>query len=226
MLELINIRKSFAQPDGDVHVLNGVDFNLLAGQSAALLGESGCGKSTLLHLVAGLDKPDSGTLLFDGQSTADFTDTNWNHLRRTQLSLVFQQFHIVPTLTVADNIQLHARLAGRVDIAFRDQLIERLGLGGLGNRLPHQLSGGQQQRVAIARALLHRPKLVLADEPTGNLDETTSQNVIALLTELTRETGSSLLMVTHSHEMARHLDSQWQLHDGSLSPAGQTQDLK
>jgi len=226
MLELINVRKFFAQPDGDVHVLNGVNFNLPAGQSAALLGESGSGKSTLLHLIAGLDKPDSGTVLFDGQDTSEFAETNWNHLRRTQLSLVFQQFHIVPTLSVAENIQLHARLAGKVDPEFRDQLIERLGLVGLGKRLPHQLSGGQQQRVAIARALLHRPKLVLADEPTGNLDETTSQNVIALLTELTRETGSSLLMVTHSHEMARHLDSQWQLHDGSLSPVDKIQDPK
>lgn len=226
MLQLINLRKCFSQPDGDVHVLNGVDFTLPSGQSAALLGESGSGKSTLLHLVAGLDKPDSGAVVFDGQDTTDFTASDWNQLRRTQLSLVFQQFHIVPTLSVSDNVQLHARLAGQLDPRFRDELIERLGLGGLGKRLPHQLSGGQQQRVAIARALLHRPRLVLADEPTGNLDTTTSQNVIELLTQLTRETGSSLLMVTHSHDMARHLDSQWQLDRGLLKPANQDQENK
>ena len=218
MLELIGLRKSFSQPDGDVHVLNGVDFVLPSGHSAALLGESGSGKSTLLHLVAGLDKPDSGTIIFDGEDTAEFTDRQWNQLRRTQLSLVFQQFHIVPTLNVSDNVQLHARLAGNLDVRFRDELVERLGLGGLGRRLPHELSGGQQQRVAIARALLHRPRLVLADEPTGNLDTLSSQNVIELLTDLAREFGSSLLMVTHSHEMAGYLDSQWQLDGGLLVP--------
>ena len=223
MLQLVNVSKSFAQPDGDVHVLKGANFNLAPGRSAALLGESGSGKSTLLHLVAGLDKPDSGKVVFNQTDTSDLSANQWNQIRRTQLSLVFQQFHIVPTLNVSDNVQLHARLAGRLDTDFRDQLIERLGLGGLGNRLPHQLSGGQQQRVAIARALLHQPKLVLADEPTGNLDTTTSQSVIELLTQLTRETGSSLLMVTHSHDMASHLDSQWQLSEGLLLPLADQQ---
>ena len=218
MLQLANLCKSFHQPDGDIHVLEGVNFILDAGRSAALLGESGSGKSTMLHLIAGLDTPDSGDIIFQQRRTAQFSDNDWNEVRRSQLSLVFQQYHLVPTLTVADNLQLQARLCQRLDQAFRDYLVERLGLTQLQQRLPHQLSGGQQQRVAIARALLHKPLLVLADEPTGNLDETTSEAVMQLMVELVHEVGSSLLMVTHSPAMAAHMDEQWRLHNGRLTP--------
>lgn len=217
MLSLDKISKTYRQPSGDVEVLCEVDFNLPAASSAALLGESGSGKSTLLHIIAGLDKPDSGEMYFCGDLVSGFDDQGWNLIRRTRLSLIFQQFHLIPTLSVLDNIQLQARLAGVVDLALRDHLIDRLGLVDLLTRLPHQLSGGQQQRVAIARALLHRPKLVLADEPTGNLDGATSKSVIELLIELTRETGSSLLIVTHSQEMASYMDSRWLLQSGKLS---------
>ena len=216
VLEIEDLDKSYHQPDGDVKILSGVNFSLAPGKSAALLGESGSGKSTLLHLIAGLDRPDSGTIRFCDELVTKYGDAQWNLVRRTQLSLVFQQFHIVPTLTVSDNVQLHARLAGKSDPEFRDYLFDRLGLAALKSRLPHQLSGGQMQRVAIARALLHRPKLVLADEPTGNLDESTGLNVIQLLTELTKQSESSLLMVTHSSEMASHLNSRWHLHEGGL----------
>ena len=216
MLRLNNVVKQFAQPDGDVTVLNGASFHLPAGRSVALLGESGSGKSTLLHLVAGLDTPDSGELVIDGRSSLAMNASDWNGLRRNRLSLIFQQYHLVPTLTVMDNLQLQARLSQRLDPLFRDHLIDRLGLSGLTKRLPHQLSGGQQQRVAIARALLHRPALVLADEPTGNLDEDTSERVIGVLVDLARETGSSLLMVTHSAHMASFLDEQWRLQHGQL----------
>jgi len=217
MLELKKVSKTFSQPDGDVKVLSQVDFNLPAASSAALLGESGSGKSTLLHLIAGLDKPDSGEILIDDELVSAYSDRQWNSLRRTVLSLIFQQFHLIPTLDVMDNIQLQSRLAGSVDQSLLEHLTSRLGLGALGKRLPHQLSGGQQQRVAIARSLLHRPKLVLADEPTGNLDGETSKSVIQLLLELTRETGSGLLVVTHSQEMAGYLDYRWQLSNGCLS---------
>ncbi|MEX1216647.1 ABC transporter ATP-binding protein [Saccharospirillum sp.] len=217
MLRLNQVVKQFAQPDGDVTVLNGATFHLPAGRSAALLGESGSGKSTLLHLVAGLDSPDAGELTIDGRSSLTMTNNDWNRLRRDRLSLIFQQYHLVPTLTVLDNLQLQARLSQRLDAAFRDHLVDRLGLGGLTKRLPHQLSGGQQQRVAIARALLHRPALVLADEPTGNLDEDTSERVMNVLVDLVRETGSSLLMVTHSAHMAGFLDEQWRLQHGRLN---------
>jgi putative ABC transport system ATP-binding protein len=216
MLRLNQVVKIFAQPDGDVTVLDQASFHLPGGRSAALLGESGSGKSTLLHLIAGLDKPDAGELVIDGHSSLAMKAADWNRLRRDRLSLIFQQYHLVPTLTVLDNLQLQARLSQRLDTAFRDHLIDRLGLDGLTRRLPHQLSGGQQQRVAIARALLHRPALVLADEPTGNLDEGTSERVIGVLVDLVRETGSSLLMVTHSAHMASFLDEQWRLHHGQL----------
>ena len=218
MLQLIRLSKTFHQPDGDIRVLEGIDFKLEYGRSAALLGESGSGKSTLLHLIAGLDRPDSGDIILAGHSTAKFSDNDWNDARRSLLSLVFQQYHLVPTLSITNNLQLQARLCGRLDRDFRDHLVDRLGLSQLLSRLPHQLSGGQQQRVAIARALLHKPDLVMADEPTGNLDEHTSESVISLLVELVNETGSSLLMVTHSPAMASYLDAQWQLHNGSLMP--------
>lgn len=218
MLELKNLYKSFHQPDGDIIVLDDASLLLESGNSAALLGESGSGKSTLLYLIAGLDKPDSGDIVLQGRSTARFNDNDWNEVRRAKLSLVFQQYHLVPTLTVADNLQLQARLCQRLDENFRDYLIERLGLMPLQQRLPQQLSGGQQQRVAIGRALMHKPMLVLADEPTGNLDEHTSETVIQLLTELVLEAGSSLLMVTHSSTIAAHLDQQWRLHNGQITP--------
>ena len=219
MLTLTDLHKSFTQPGGRAIVLDGVSAQLGAGESAALLGESGSGKSTLLHLIAGLDSADSGRIVLGGTDTSAFKDADWAAWRRDQLSLIFQNYHLVPTLTVADNLALQARLAGRFDAGFRDQLVQRLGLTGLEQRLPHQLSGGQQQRVAIGRALLHRPKLVLADEPTGNLDERSSEAVMALLSELVREAGASLLMVTHSPAMAAYLDERWQLTNGRLETA-------
>ena len=217
MLKLASLNKTYRQPDDDVRVLHDLDFELEAGKTAALLGESGSGKSTLLHLIAGLDKPDSGTITIDGQLTSSFGESEWNTLRRRTVSLVFQHYHLVPTLRVLDNILLQARLAGRVDVRRQAHLVERLGLVGLLKRFPHQLSGGQQQRVAIARALMHQPRLVLADEPTGNLDESTSRGVMKLFAELVKDTGSSLLMVTHSQQMASYLDSRWVLHDGRIS---------
>ena len=216
MLQLTAIHKAFQQPDGSVPVLQGANLSLNAGASAALLGESGSGKSTLLHLIAGLDRPDSGDILFQGRSTREFGDAEWTAFRRRDLSLVFQQYHLIPTLSVKDNVRLQARLNAQLDTELEAHLLNRLGLAALTERLPHQLSGGQQQRVAIARALLHRPALVLADEPTGNLDEHSSEAVMGLFTELVKETGCSLLMVTHSPTMAAFLDHRWYLHNGQL----------
>jgi putative ABC transport system ATP-binding protein len=217
MLQLTDLYKSFHQPDDDIKVLDGVNFYLDEGRSAALLGESGSGKSTLLHLIAGLDRPDSGSIQLQQREMTHLSDREWNEVRRSQLGLVFQHYHLVPTLSVANNLQLQARLCNCLDEAFRDYLVDELGLTRLLRRLPHQLSGGQQQRVAIARALLHRPRLVLADEPTGNLDEDSSEAVMQLLVNLVRKAGSSLLMVTHSPVMAAHLDAQWQLQNGQLA---------
>jgi len=219
MLELSHLSKSYQQSDSSVIVLRDANLSLNQGRSAALLGESGCGKSTLLHLIAGLDRPDKGEINFQNENWTKFNEKQWNQVRRSQLSLIFQQFHLIPTLSILDNLELQARLCQRLDMDFRDHLINRLGLNDLLKRLPQQLSGGQQQRVAIGRALLHQPSLILADEPTGNLDENNSKTVIKLLVSLVKDAGSSLLMVTHSSSMAAHLDEQWYLRYGQLEPA-------
>jgi len=218
MLELSHLCKSYLQSDSSVTVLRDASLSLNSGYSAALLGESGCGKSTLLHLIAGLDRPDKGEINFQNETWTKFNEKQWNQVRRSQLSLIFQQFHLIPTLSVIDNLELQARLCQRLDMDFRDHLITELGLSDLLKRLPQQLSGGQQQRVAIGRALLHQPALILADEPTGNLDEKNSEIVIQLLVSLVKDAGSSLLMVTHSSSMAAHLDEQWYLRHGQLEP--------
>jgi len=217
MLDMRGVIKRYAQPEGETAVLDGVDLALPRGQSAALLGESGSGKSTLLQLAAGLDLPDGGHILVDGQGMDGLNESGRAALRRDTVSLVFQQFHLIGTLSVADNIRFQAALCGREDRDFEAHLIERLGLGAQLKKYPHQLSGGQQQRVAIARALAHRPPLVLADEPTGNLDERSSQSVMSLFVELVRDAGCALLMVTHSRAMADFLDTRYWLHAGRLS---------
>ncbi len=216
MLEFRRVHKHYATPQGALNVLQGVDLSLAAGESLALMGESGSGKSTLLHLAAGLDVPDRGEVLIGGQSLTGLNDAGRAQIRRTVLGLVFQQFHLVPSLNVADNLRLQARLAGRESAAWSAHLLTRLGLSGREHDYPEQLSGGQQQRLAIGRALAARPALLLADEPTGNLDETTADAVLALLLELVTESGSSLLMVTHSPRVAAPLDACLTLHHGRL----------
>ena len=217
MLSIKNLYKSFEQPGGEVCVLDGLSFTMQAASSVALLGESGSGKSTLLHLIAGLDKSQSGDIEFSGKQLSTLNESALANMRRHQISLVFQQFHLISTLSVFDNIRFQAALCQRFDNAFESQLIDRLGLSSLLKKLPHQLSRGQQQRVAIARALLHKPKLVLADEPTGNLDEQSSLEVMAVFTDLVKSAGSSLLMVTHSKEMATFMQRSVLLHNGRLS---------
>ena len=217
MLSIRNLNKSYPQDEGELRVLDRLDFDMDAGSSVALLGESGSGKSTLLHLIAGLDKADSGNIEVAGQYLAGLSDSALAEMRRQQVSLVFQQFHLIPTLNIADNIQFQAVLCGRLDADFGSRLIERLGLQSQLKKYPHQLSRGQQQRVAIARSLLHKPPLVLADEPTGNLDEQSSLEVMSLFSELVKNAGSSLLMVTHSREMAAFMDRSVLLHNGRLS---------
>ncbi|MCB1961226.1 MAG: ABC transporter ATP-binding protein [Rhodocyclaceae bacterium] len=211
--------KRYPQPGGSLSVLAGVDLSLARGEAVALLGESGSGKSTVLHLASGLDVPDAGRISVAGQSLAGLDARALAALRRGTVSLVFQQFHLIGTLNVLDNIRFQAALCGRLDAAFEARLIDRLGLREQLAKWPHQLSGGQQQRVAIARALLHRPLLVLADEPTGNLDERSSGAVMALLRDLVAEAGSALLMATHSRAMAALLDRRLWLRDGRLHDA-------
>jgi putative ABC transport system ATP-binding protein len=217
MLMIKNLCKSYAFADARQSVLQQLDFDMEASSSVALRGESGSGKSTLLHLIAGLDRPDSGEIHFSGYAIHSAPESQLAELRRSQLSLVFQQFHLISTLTVHDNIRFQAALCGRQDPTYESELIERLGLADQLVKYPQQLSRGQQQRVAIARALLHKPMLVLADEPTGNLDEASSLEVMALFSDLVRQAGSSLLMVTHSRAMAGFMDRRVRLHNGILA---------
>ncbi|WP_293575700.1 ABC transporter ATP-binding protein [Phaeobacter sp.] len=224
MLEFQDVSKSYASPDGAVEVLNKVTLTVSAGTSLALTGDSGSGKSTLLHLGGALDQADSGVVRVDGQDLTDLDDAGRSALRRDKVALVFQQFNLIPALTVEQNINLHARFANRADAAWSAELAERLGLGALTRRFPEQLSGGQQQRVAIARALALRPKLLLADEPTGNLDEESSRSVIELMQQLSAETGAALLLVTHSQDIASQMDRQLHLSRGTLHPVSARED--
>lgn len=221
MLELRQVHKTYATPQGPLAVLAGVDLRLASGESLALMGESGSGKSTLLHLAAGLDLPDAGEVSVAGHAISALDEPARARLRRDSLGLVFQQFHLVPSLNVHNNLRLQARLAGSERPEWTAHLIERLGLAGLEKRYPEQLSGGQQQRLAIGRALAPRPALLLADEPTGNLDESTASEVLELLLELVREAGSALLIVTHSPQVAAPLDRCLRLTHGQLGPASQ-----
>lgn len=219
MLTITDLHKSYPTPQGPLPVLRGVDLSLARGASLALMGESGSGKSTLLHLVAGLDRPDRGHIQAVGQALDSLSERALAAWRREGIGLIFQQFNLIASLTVADNLAFQARLAGRHDPRWQAELAERLGLTALLERYPEQLSGGQQQRVALGRALASRPPLLLADEPTGNLDEASGDQALALLLELVAETGSSLLMVTHSARIARHLDRTLHLERGRLGGA-------
>ena len=217
MLSINNLSKSYHYADVRQNVLSGLDFDMTEGSSVALLGESGSGKSTLLHLIAGLDRPDNGEILFAGHRIHDESESALAEMRRHRLSLVFQQFHLIATLTVLDNLRFQAALCQRFDSDYEAELVARLGLATQLDKYPHQLSRGQQQRVAIARALLHKPQLVLADEPTGNLDEASSLEVMGLFSDLVKRAGSGLLMVTHSQAMAAFMDRRVNLHNGRIA---------
>jgi putative ABC transport system ATP-binding protein len=197
LLNVTDLRKSYAGPDGALPILQGIDMMLNRGETLALTGESGSGKSTLLHLVGGLDQPDSGVVEVDGVDIGALDDAGRAAVRRDKVGVVFQQFNLIPSLTVGSNISFQARLGGREDKAWIADLSTRMGLREHLAKYPEQLSGGQQQRVAIARTLAAKPALVLADEPTGNLDEATADTVMDLMLELASETNAALLMVTH-----------------------------
>ncbi len=213
LLQIDGLTKAF----GPVEVLKGVSLTLDRGETLALTGESGSGKSTLMHLAAALDTADVGSIRLDGIEMSHLNDPARAALRRDRIGLVFQQFNLIPSLTVAQNIAFQARLSGRHEAARCAMLAARLGIGTLTRRYPEELSGGQQQRVAIARALANRPDLILADEPTGNLDEATGDAVLDLLLELVAETGAALMMVTHSTRLAARLDRRLHLSRGQVS---------
>jgi putative ABC transport system ATP-binding protein len=217
MLEVVKLTKSYQAAQDQVAVLRGIDLSVAAGESVALTGESGSGKSTLLHLIAGLDRADSGEIRLGDAVVTALNDPERAALRRDRLGLVFQQFNLIPSLSVSDNLAFQSRIAGRHDSVWQSELIERLGLGKLLKRYPEQLSGGQQQRVAIGRALAAKPVFLLADEPTGNLDEATADEVLGLARDLVSRTGCGFLMVTHSARLAATLDRQVHLRGGLIT---------
>jgi putative ABC transport system ATP-binding protein len=217
LLHVNNVTKSFETGEGTLSVLRGVSLELISGKSLALTGESGSGKSTLLYLIGGLDVPDQGRIQILGRDIANLDDPSRAAIRRGTVGVVFQQFNLIPSLNVAANLSFHARLSGSEDKLWTEHLAHYLGLGSLLDRFPEQLSGGQQQRVAIGRTLAARPALVLADEPTGNLDEATADVVMNLLLELVQESGAGLLMVTHSLRLAKRLDHQVNLQAGIIA---------
>ena len=202
MLELRKLNKGYANGR---RVLTNLDYTLGAGEFVAVMGDSGVGKSTLLNLIAGLDSADSGAILIDGVDIATLDDDDATRLRRSHFGFIFQAFHVLPHLTLLQNIALPLLLNGRT-IERAQHMLEAVGLGGRGEDFPRQLSGGELQRVATARALVHRPKLVLADEPTGNLDPETAHEVLLLLQSELRASGASALMVTHSQAAAAMAD--------------------
>ena len=215
LLRLDSVSKSY--PGTEAPVLDGVSLTLDTGGMLALTGESGSGKSTLLHLIGGLDTADGGTVEIEGTDLTPLDDAGRAALRRCTVGVIFQQFNLIPSLTVAANIAFQARLAELHDPARDHDLAARLGLHDHLHKYPEQLSGGQQQRVAIARTLAAGPKLVLADEPTGNLDETSSDAVMALLQDLVAETGAGLILVTHSERLAARLPRRLHLRAGQLA---------
>ena len=196
---------------GDTAVFSNVSLQVNSGEFVAIVGESGVGKSTLLNCLAGLDHWDQGTVLLDGQDLGRLGDEPLARLRREHIGFVFQAFHVLPHLDVAQNVALPLMLLGRNDPVRVQAMLAAVGLEGLGKRLPQQLSGGQLQRVAIARALVHRPALLLADEPTGNLDPSTALRVLDTLVDQTRQHGAALVLVTHSQAAAERADRVLQL---------------
>jgi ABC-type lipoprotein export system ATPase subunit len=222
VLSLEGVSKVYALPAGrSFTALHGASLDVAPGQTVSITGRSGSGKSTLLHLAAGIDSPTGGSVRLLGRDLGSLGDRERTLARRDGVGLVFQFFHLLPHLSVQDNVLLPAFIGGRVrgDDERASALLARVGLGGRAAQPVQQLSGGEMQRVAICRALLRRPRVLLADEPTGNLDEVNGLAVMELLLGVAREEGSSLVYVTHSRDLAALADESWRLHDGVLERA-------
>jgi putative ABC transport system ATP-binding protein len=219
VLETIGLRREYRMGRDSVIALGGVDISIRKSEFVAIVGPSGCGKSTLLNLLGGLDQPTNGQVLLDGQDLADFSEEQLASLRRQKMGFIFQRHDLFPVLTTRENIEFPLLLGGKslsVRTKRAEELLDQVGLSEKANFLPDELSGGQQQRVGIARALANDPLILLADEPTGNLDSVTSAEIISILIKLTRDQGLTLVMVTHDPEVAAQADRKLALCDGQL----------
>ena len=227
VLRTENLKKYYGSGDNQVKALDGISLSVEQGEFLAVVGTSGSGKSTLLHMLGGLDRPTSGEVYVDGKDISGLKDDALCIFRRRKLGFVFQSYNLVPILSVYENIVLPMELDGRrVDKAFLDQITGTLGLEKKLDNLPGQLSGGQQQRVAIARALVTKPAIILADEPTGNLDSKNSSEVIALLKEASRKYEQTIIMITHNRSIAQTADRVLQVSDGELTDLGRAGDVR
>lgn len=216
-----NLTKTYAMGEMQVQALDGVDFSVSAGEFVAIIGKSGSGKSTLLHMLGGLDVPTSGSVIVDGNDLTMLDRTQLALFRRRRVGFIFQQYNLIPDLNVWDNIIFPLALDGvAIDTEFIDELLTALHIADKRDRVPSQLSGGEQQRVAIARALAMRPALILADEPTGNLDTTTSHEVMGLIRTLAAKLGQTLIVVTHDIDIAQLADRIVEMRDGRIVKGG------
>lgn len=225
LLELKNVGKKYETPSGREYltVLENVSLKVRQGESLAIVGPSGSGKSTLLNIMGALDKPTSGEVFFQGESLVDLDDAALSRIRNREIGFVFQLHHLLPQCTALENvliptIPLRRKEESRDVVDRANRLLERIGLGERRDYFPAQLSGGEMQRVAVARALINRPKLILADEPTGSLDQESAKNLGRLMVEINNEEGTALITVTHSHDFARLMEKVWKLRDGTLEP--------
>lgn len=221
ILETKSLKKIYGTGDTEVHALDGVNLQVENGEFAAVVGTSGSGKSTLLHMLGGLDRPTSGTVLVDGKDIFSMKEEELTIFRRRKIGFVFQNYNLIPVLNVYENIVLPIQLDGvKPDTNYIDQIIKTLGLESKLNNLPNNLSGGQQQRVAIARALAAKPAIILADEPTGNLDTKTSQDVMGLLKVTSQKFEQTIVMITHNEEIAQMADRIIRIEDGHIVTRG------
>lgn len=224
MIEVRQLSKTYETPGENIRVLDGLDLSVAAGETAAIIGPSGCGKSTLLNLLGALDRPTSGSIKIGDQDISTLTEEQAATFRNHSLGFIFQQQHLLPQLTVLENV-LVPRLAGDWQEPAAEteqrarQLLEKVGLGQRLNHLPWQLSGGEKLRTAVARALINRPKLILADEPTGSLDPASTDTVADLLLDLNRDQGVTLIVVTHNADLARRMSKTFELRAGKLQPS-------
>lgn len=216
LYQVHELKKDYELPGGRLPILKGVQFTLKPGEMTFIIGRSGSGKSTFLHLLAGLDEPSSGQILFEGKDLTYLSEREMARLRNRRLGIVFQFYHLLPELTLFENVMLPSFIAGRPDEKWTKEILRKVKLLSRQDHYPSELSGGEQQRAAIARALVNRPSVVLCDEPTGNLDEETAESVLSLLTDLNQREGQSLLIVTHDENLAWRYGQVFRLHEGVL----------